>query len=68
MKRITRLIPAGPDKGKRVWLNQFGSWTQDEGHAFVFDDAEATRRLKRLAHASLAPAPTATLRKEIDDV
>lgn len=67
MKRITRLINAGPDKDKRVWLNQFGSWTQDEGQAFVFDDAEATKRLKRLAHASLTDPPV-PLRKDNGDV
>lgn len=57
MKRITRLINAGPDKGSRVWLNQFGSWTADEGQAFVFDDADATKRLKRLPNASLTDPP-----------
>lgn len=57
MKRITRKINAGPDKGKRVWLNQFGSWTLDEGQAFVFDDVDAERRVKRLQHASIEDAP-----------
>lgn len=65
MKRITRLINAGPDRDTRVWLNQFGSWTKDEGQAFVFDDVDAEKRLKRLSHASLTDPPvTATEKAE----
>lgn len=57
MKRITRTIPAGPDKGQRVWLNQFGSWTKDEGQAYVFDDVDAAKRIKRLPNATTEDAP-----------
>lgn len=66
MKRITRLINAGPDKSTRVWLNQFGSWTKDEGHAFVFDDVDAEKRLRRLPHAALTDPPvTSPARPEV---
>lgn len=64
MKRITRLINAGPDKGTRVWLNQFGSWTTDEGQAFVFDNIDAEKRVKRLQHASIEDAPVTTTEKQ----
>jgi hypothetical protein len=52
MKRITRLINAGPDEGERVWLDQFGHWTRDSALAFAFEDDEASRRIKRLMHAT----------------
>lgn len=68
MKRITRLIHGGSGRGERVWLNQFGGWTKDEGQAFVFDDAEASKRVKRLSHATLDDPPVPKQPEENSDV
>jgi hypothetical protein len=50
MKRITRNIRNGQEQ---VWLNQDGHWTNKPEEAFEFEDADASKRLKRIPHATL---------------
>jgi hypothetical protein len=54
VKRITRTIRnLTREEPERVWLDQYGHWTKDEALAFEFSDDEASRRIKRIPHATL---------------